>query len=194
MKKINYLFNFFILVSPISLVACMATPSFSSSHGYLCEISEPNGWLDKERVVDKVHYNFDIKDLVGSTIAAPINDVHWVGVDAWTAGREVGWPAPPIVYDATEATLIVEGNKINALPGLWVKDSDSYKKISGPTDLNIKGKIIALFYIAFPVKMDDPKIKYIFKPGTILLNGVRYPLPVYKSCHEPGGFSWYPIT
>jgi len=180
-----------------SLTSCMATPSYRSSTAHLCGPIVGNGWSDGARNIGGVSYDFTSFIWAKQDKELPLQGVYWVGVHGITLGAGAGEYAPPMIYDSGDAELEVSGRKIKAIRRLWRSDTgvDGLSEVSVPANLNVRGKIVSpSFYIAFPVKIDDPMTEFVFRSGTILLDGVRYPLPVYKSCYDHGGFRWYPIT
>jgi len=177
----------------------MATTSHHSGRAYLCRPIETNGWEDQGRKIGDVYYGFRVSIGKGRGQDIPLQNIYTIAIEGTTSGLGAGERAPPVIYDPNEAELEVKGKKIKALRRLWRSDDSGDTspppEVSIPANLNVLGKVLSsTFYIAFPIKIDDPKTQFVFRPGTILLDGTRYPLPVYKSCYESGGFRWYPIT
>jgi len=183
------------------LTACMATLEHSEASGSLCEVVEANGWgLSHNRKEKGTDYSFSVADSFAWKVTGPIEDVHWIELTGYTAGKLAGYAAPTMIYDPGEAELEVSGKVIKAASKLWESRQirGQYQPAAEtPIPLNLNSMEEGAsdsFFIAFPVDISNPKTEYIFRPGTILLDGVRYPLPVYKSCYKPGNFHLYPIT
>lgn len=187
---------FLLLASSIFQAGCMATIGHYDAFRSLCYAPDNrNGWKDsRNREIGGVDYWFEVDEIYPSDtdVKFPVENMHWILLSGGTFGKAIGKPAPPMVFDPKAAELEMDGGITKAIPRLWRYESLSTKgdvlyEVSAPTNINVFGDIVTpSFLIAFPVKIKNLKEKYTFRPGTILLDGVRYSLPEYKSCYTPG--------
>lgn len=184
-----------------SLTACMGSYVYTAEQSHLCKIEQANGWgADRKIKIEDVTYVFDVHDTGSANdISGPVSDVFWVAVSGLTVGRAVGWRAPAMIYDPSEAVIEIKGKKINALSRAWTNELVNghwlpTKEIPVPFDLNAPSRKTPLgFYIAFPMKAPDARDEYFFSPGTVLLDGKRTLLPTRRSCYTPAHSRWVPI-
>lgn len=192
------------LMSAFSLAGCFATYSYRTAETTLCHSEAGSDWHGRDTSIglkrDAVAYTFSVDDLgpKNANIHAG-EEKFWINIYAATFGKAAGYRAPEMVFDPRKAIIEIDGRRIAALPQLWEADivNGHYrpvKEVPIPANLNLLGRAVpASFFIAF--NMPDPRTRstYRFHPGSIVLDGVRTPLPAFSSCYKPGKGGWTPI-
>jgi hypothetical protein len=211
----------FILVMPF-ISGCMVELKHDPEMTLLCDVAELNGWeldgarptRDVEKQIGEITYKFNVFDKGSGNKArwaapfghpngdnetvGPIQGVYWVelfGVGNAPEGNYGPINQRSLIYDPSEAVLTINGAAFHALPRAWRGLSHPGREVSVPVDLDArKNKDLEMsVFIAFPTKPPSKKDEYALSPGSIVLDGTRVPLPVFKSCHYDGKTYWQGI-
>lgn len=180
----------------LALCGCTATGRGSAGPGVkLCEATQLNGWQGENNQnqwtlkLRGTTYVFSAADK-GSRgdFDGPLQNVHWVMIDALSVGRATSRHVPTLSYNPAEALLHVNGKHIRALPNLWTADLvkgrfQPGRQLPVPQDLNGDGAPSKRYYMAFPVTIGAHD-SYRLLPGSVVLDGQRVALPVLGSCRS----------
>lgn len=187
----------------------------------LCDVAELNGWEqgnDGREVHKKIGdftYMFRVFDIGSGNkarwalpgrhpngdneVLGPVSGVYWVQL--WGLGNAPQGVLGPInlrslKYNPSDAFLTIGDRTYRALPRVWRGSFAPKVEVSTPVDLDARkqmGSANDAVFIAFPTQSPSPRDVYSFSPGSIVLDGVQTPLPVFKSCHTDGKTYWMGI-
>jgi hypothetical protein len=209
----------FVVIGMSNISGCMVELVHDPETSHLCSVAELNGWerdsdssTHVRKKIGDFTYSFSVFDLGSGNkarwaipfghpngdnqIVGPIADVHWIelnGVGDAPPGNYGPINQRSLIYDPSEAVLTIGQTTYRALPRVWRGSTAPTTEASIPIDLDARKQKdygTNFVFLAFPTKPPLPGNEYTFSPGSIVLDGVRTALPVFKSCHRDGKTYW----
>ncbi len=182
-------------LTAVLLSAC--TVAHQGEQVSLCKVVEPNGWsFEKDHPLSATFvgasssYVFNVFEKGSNdVIHGPLPRAYWITVTGTMQG-----PSPPtrkpMMYDPGSAVLEINGQRVQAIPRLWRSEQGNLfqpaKEVAVPANLDVEyGGTLGFFFVAFPISPPRPKDTYVFRPGSILIDGKRQTLPAFASCYVP---------
>jgi hypothetical protein len=194
--------RFAAVLPMLALSGCLVTPTVQFEKVYLCKAEPGSVWKGEGTNVvldrDGVRYRFQVVE--GQQ---PDENFYWVqlNVDSEYGTKVDGKYVPsknrlPMIYDPTDAWIEVNGKRTAAVPKLWAGSggpSASRRGLELPVPANVNppsDKVYNDVFIGFPIRAPWSREKYRFNPGSIMIDGVKTPLPVFESCFSPIRTGW----
>jgi hypothetical protein len=182
-----------------ALSGCMAWPYVQFPKAELCKAEPGSAWKgpgtwqtltrDGVQYTAQIEERRDLGDDAYWVLLKFNSDKPAVKIDGkYVLSKE----KVPMIYDPKDAWVEVNGKRTPAVPTLWAPmDSAAGVPHPGPVmpaPANVNRERSVLYGEVF-VRFDIPPLgsgdTYRFSPGTITIDGVATPLPVFASCRTP---------
>jgi len=190
-----------VLLASAALAGCMATWVHNPESVSLCRTVAANGWQQDgahwTRTVGSTELSIDIRDhRARPEKVGPIDNVHWVEIDAHVRGPDSRSHRLPVLLDPAGVVIEIDGRQVHALERAWELQArmEPGTEVRMPLNLNDPDTTWTDGYaIAFPMSHPTPRQSYVLRGGPLRVGATSVALPDVASCHEDASSDLSPI-